>query len=154
MRMIAYETKGTLFVQNKKSSKRTIIPNVTIVKDYDFLGRFRLLAHVEDKAFDSLNCLQSHYTNIATSYGEVYDDIYCYIVWYPSDQRNNGFLDISKAIDEQKSKNNTAFADITILYDGIGHCDCSKCHKRINHYDKFCRHCGSEIIAQRVVSGG
>ena len=46
-----------------------------------------------------------------------------------------------------------AMAVVTYLGDGVGKCKCSKCGKRIDKTDNYCRFCGRKIIGTKITRG-
>ena len=44
-------------------------------------------------------------------------------------------------------------AIVTYLGDGIGKCKCSKCGKRIDKTDNYCRFCGRKITGTKITRG-
>ena len=51
------------------------------------------------------------------------------------------------------TENDLTMAVVTYLGDGVGHCTCSKCGKRIDRIDNYCRFCGRRITGTKITRG-
>lgn len=137
--MIKIISDGTIYIC-KKDVKPLTFEKFTgeIQHDTDFLGRDRTVGYSK-KGFNPM--IDSHRIDLSKNPGEIFEYQKHYVFWLFENKK------------DVRESSKSAFIDVTILGEGIGHCVCSNCNQFIDTGDNYCRFCGSKFVSRRIIGG-